>query len=247
MKPIDINGKTFGSWTVIGPSDKPRYVKCRCACGTVQDVRKNALMRGDTLGCNQCSVSKKAKHRSQTMLERQKKKYIGQIINSWKILDLYKKDGLEGDNLYCRALCPVCGKECNIRLYKLKDIDKCKQCTDNFSDAAEETRKISVVDGSSLILAKARLNGVVNKNSKTGYNGVTFRNGKYFANITFKKKHFYLGSYNNISDAIFARKAADELLYKTYLEEHEGWEQELREQLNELKGVNKSSEQSSNT
>lgn len=241
MREINIDGKTFGLWTVIGKSDKPRYVKCKCACGKIQDVRKNALMRGDTLSCKKC-VNRKipnrnngSEKRTRTMLENQKKKYIGTTINGWKILDLYKKEGLKGDNLYCKAICPVCGKEHDIRLYKLKDTEMCLKCKGDIEQPGKVMREVCDVEGTNLAIIKSRLNGKVNKNSKTGYNGVVMNNGKYAAYIIFKGKRFYLGTYSDVLDAANARKRADELIYGTFLNQHVGWEEELKQKLTELK------------
>lgn len=43
MAAQDLTGHTFGSWIVIGASEKSGYVKCRCECGTVKDVYIQSL------------------------------------------------------------------------------------------------------------------------------------------------------------------------------------------------------------
>lgn len=44
-------GKQFGSWTVLGLSGKPRYVTCRCECGTVRNVEAYSLTSGASTNC----------------------------------------------------------------------------------------------------------------------------------------------------------------------------------------------------
>ena len=43
MAAKDLTGHTFGSWIVIGASEKSGYVKCRCKCGTERDVLRESL------------------------------------------------------------------------------------------------------------------------------------------------------------------------------------------------------------
>lgn len=59
---IDLTGKVFGAWEVLGRSDANRKSKgamwkCRCnLCGRVYDVSSNSLRRGDTTKCRSCSA-----------------------------------------------------------------------------------------------------------------------------------------------------------------------------------------------
>ncbi len=49
-----------------------------------------------------------------------------------------------------------------------------------------------------------------NPNSQSGYVGVQPHRGKWSAHITYKKKHYYLGTFSKIEDAIKARARAKE-------------------------------------
>lgn len=74
-------------------------------------------------------------------------------------------------------------------------------------DKVDVIHSVTHVDGSSLSSVKSRMGGKVNRNSKTGVNGVVKRpNGRYFAYINFKRKQIYLGLYESLDDAIAARK-----------------------------------------
>lgn len=53
------NGTVFGKWTVIGIVEckkGPSKSKCRCVCGTVQDVKNNNLLTGTSTQCIKCRV-----------------------------------------------------------------------------------------------------------------------------------------------------------------------------------------------
>lgn len=58
----------------------------------------------------------------------------------------------------------------------------------------------------------------IQSNNSTGYTGISMRNGKYRAYINFKKKQYHLGTYENIDDAIEARKVAEKEIYGSFLE-----------------------------
>lgn len=188
------------------------------------------------------AVRKYAKKRSESILAKRKKQYIGSIINDWKIIDIYKKEG-ERD-YFCKALCPVCGNPSEMRLFLVKETGKCMRCTNNIQKSSTVIHKLTDVDGSSLVSVKMRIEGKVNCNSSTGVNGVFFDRGKYRAAIFFKGKRTYLGRYSTIEEAAAARKQAEEILYKEYLNENEGWEQKSKNTLCKLENNN---EQSQNT
>ena len=64
--PLELTGRTFGSWTVlekvpVSPYRKSRgdhnvYWICRCACGYVKDVRGTGLTTGGTSKCRSCGA-----------------------------------------------------------------------------------------------------------------------------------------------------------------------------------------------
>lgn len=234
MKAKDIFGRQFGEWTVLGKSDKPGRAKCQCSCGAIKDVLRGTLLSGKSNGCKKCANAKLGRQRSESFLAKQKERYIGQTINGWEIVDVYKNPEAKNNDLFCVAVCPNCKRENKMRLIHVKKTKKCIKCTNNLENSAATINKITNVDGSSLISVKARMNGVVNCNSTTGYNGVFKDGNKYRAAIFFKGKRIYLGSHDTLEEAISARKKADELLYGSYLAEHEGWEEELKQAIAEI-------------
>lgn len=235
MKYIDITGQKFGEWTVIGKSEKPQHVKCQCSCGLTKDVSKPALLSGRTTSCKSCANKRMGPHRSQVFLQKQKDKYIGHIVNGWKVIEVYKNEKTKDNDLFCIAICPVCGQEAHMRLVNVKKVSKCMACTNNLKATSDIIRQETNIDGTSLVSLKSRINGTLNKNSTTGHNGVCRERYGYRASITFKRKTFYLGTYKHIEDAVAARKSAEELIYGGYLAEHEGQEEELKNKLRNAK------------
>lgn len=63
MKKVDITGKRFGLWTVLGFSGvkNGQYLwRCRCDCGGEKDVIKQNLMRGLSSSCG-CAKPEKSR------------------------------------------------------------------------------------------------------------------------------------------------------------------------------------------
>lgn len=77
----------------------------------------------------------------------------------------------------------------------------------------------------SMIIENTNVNHIksnrVSKSNKSGYKGIHphKQTGKWVAQITFKKKKYYLGIYENLEDAVKARKEAEEKLHKEFLRE----------------------------
>ena len=64
------------------------------------------------------------------------------------------------------------------------------------------------------------LTAQLSKNNTSGFKGVYWNKekGKWGAQITFRRKNYNLGRYDNIEDAVAARKAAEERFFKPILE-----------------------------
>ena len=59
------------------------------------------------------------------------------------------------------------------------------------------------------------------KNNKTGHTGISCINGKYRVRIQVNHKSKHLGYFDNLQDAIKARKDAEEKYFKPLLEKYE--------------------------
>lgn len=229
---VDITGQTFGKWYVIGPSKtKPYYHECKCqGCGIIRDVATSALRGGRTKSCHKCAVIGHSKTSSATA-ERMKKnaqEKIGKTINGWRVIDVYLDS--ERESYMCRAICPKCGKETETLLTRLQKINHCSTCNRTIGIFVNGQNAVDCVDGSKLSSIKNRTEGKVNKNSTTGINGVNkLPNGRYRALINFRRKQYYIGTFDTIEEAAIARKEAERLLYEPFLAENAGWEDRIKE------------------
>ena len=79
---------------------------------------------------------------------------------------------------------------------------------------------LRLVDGTSVSLIEKRLHTPILSNT-SGYNGVYLnrRTGMWSAQITFKGKTYFLGSFKDIQDAVKARRRGEEV-YDDFLEEY---------------------------
>lgn len=222
-------GDRFGMWKVIGESNKPYSVMCKCDCGTVRSVYNRMLLAGKSksCGCNKEYIKTTSKKLSESNLKNAQKK-VGTSINGFKIVSIVKKK--DENVFYCKAICPVCGKETETQLARLKKIHMCVNCNRNNGDFLREMQNSCYVDGSCLPSIKSRKNGTVNKNSSTKVNGVSQqKDGSYRAYITFRRKQYYLGVYASLEAAIVARKKGESKIFDEYMQNHQGWEDELKE------------------
>ena len=244
-------GERFGAWEVIADTgtrskNRDKYYLCKCECGTIRKVTASSLKNGRSRSCGKCK-RKEANQKQAEVLKRINKekaeKEIGKTISGFKVLEVYKKTAKNGrEEYFCKAVCPICGSTTDTALWRLYQKESCKRCANNEAvKYIKKTKEISLTDGSSLAMARARLNGKVNKNSMTGTTGVFYRKNidRYVAQLNFKHKCYYLGSYRELENAVAARKAAEKEILGGYLEENKGWEERLKNALNELKAAEK--------
>lgn len=232
----DLTGHVFGFWEALSHSKTPYYYTCRCQkCGVVKDVYKSSLVLGKSSMCPSCASSKPHPGLTASRMKAAQERYLGQTINGWKVLQILPASK-KGEGLLCRVVCPVCGKETTTRVGRLPHIKRCAACNHDIKKKVDAIHSTAWADGSSLAAVKSRMNGATNRNSATGANGVSrLPDGRYRAYINFKRKQFRLGNFSTLEDAAAARKAAERLIYGEYLEQHEGWEEDLKEAIADLK------------
>lgn len=234
----DLTGHVFGFWEVIGSATKPYYYTCRCwKCGTVKDIYKSSLVLGKSSMCPSCASSRPRPGLTASHMKAARERYLGQTINGWKVLDILPAPK-KGEAFQCRVICPVCGKEAVTAVDRLPHIKRCAACNRDMAQKSEAIHSTAWVDGSSLVAVKSRMSGTLNRNSATGANGVSrLADGRYRAYINFQRKQYHLGIFSSFDDAAAARKAAEQLIYGKYLDQHEGWEEELKSKIAELKST----------
>jgi len=113
------------------------------------------------------------------------------------------------DGVHCwRCLCD-CGRETVVRCSDLLD-GHTKSC--GCLQRTQIIDNLRLVDGTSVTMLEAARKRVIASNT-SGYNGVyqEKKNGRWRAQITFKGKTYYLGSYERIEDAVEARRRGEEM------------------------------------
>lgn len=198
----DYVGKQFGQLTVVEYAGKEKGMhrwRCLCSCGKSTVVGQSLLQSGKTKSCG-CLARPKAKDL--------KGKQFGQLTV------IRFEENREGRYLW-RCHC-ACGNETVVQQYNLIS-GKTKSCGCLQSRIILDTMQF--VDGTSIARIKSA-GKTVSSNNTSGVNGVYWnrKSGKWIAQIGFKKKTYYLGSFMNKDDAIRARKRAEERLYGEFLE-----------------------------
>ena len=201
-KKKDFVGKRFGNLVVQKYAGKwgglHRWL-CLCDCGNETIVGQTLLQSGKTKSCG-CLGHPPA----QDILGRQ-----------FGDLTVTAYDGNREGTYFWRCKCK-CGKETVVRQNNLL-MGHTKSCGCLQAKIVLENMKF--VEGTSVtILEKAATRRIASNTS--GYNGVyrNRKNGKWAAQIGFKGKTYYLGSFDKIEDAVMARKKAEERIYGEFLE-----------------------------
>ena len=201
----DIRGQRFGKLTALYPTEKRGHGgsliwHCKCDCGGEVDAPLHQLAGGYRKSCG--CLGKTA---AQDMLGKQ-----------FGDLTVTAYDGNRDGSNYWRCKCK-CGGETVVRQNNLllghTQSCGCRQRTTYIDN-------LKMVDGTSVVLLEtARSERLVSSNS-SGYNGVYWnrRASKWAAQITFKRKTYYLGSFTRIEDAVKVRKAAEKRIYGEFLD-----------------------------
>lgn len=196
----DLTGRRFGKLTVIKELGGGRIL-CRCDCGREKEFNKSNVKRGLARSCGSCV----RRHTRRDLIKDTVGRRFGKLVvlkelgyrrvlcqcDCGNIKEVSKSHLLSGDIISCGcALKQIAIKSREPKLYKGTDINK-------ISTSAATSR------------------------SSTGVRGVSYstRRGKYRANIGFRGRKFELGYFDTIEEAVAARKAAEERLYKPLIEE----------------------------
>lgn len=192
----DLTGRRFGKLVAISPTNKRAYGgivwRCLCDCDNVAYVSSHQLICGYTKSCG-CL--------GHPPLKEFKGKRFGQLT---VIEYAGKRAGMHRWKCVCD-----CGNE-TIVSQTLLQTGKTKSCGCIQKDIYKDNLKL--VDGTSVTILEANKNRLIASNT-SGYTGVyqNKKNGKWVAQITFKRKSYYLGSYEKIEDAIKARQRGEEM------------------------------------
>lgn len=207
---IDLRGKQFGDLTVVdfAPSKngQARW-KCLCKCGNTCIVNRRELITGETTSCG-CKVK-----------EDLTGKRFGRLV-------VYEDTGKRDANQNRIWLCDCdCGGTKEVTTHDLNHgfVRSCGCLAEDASEKAGENLgnyviKNHVKEGTNI----KNLTSKISKSNTSGVKGITWdaAKKKWVAQISFKKKHYHLGRYDNKEDAIKIRKAAEEELFDPIIEKY---------------------------
>lgn len=199
----NLTGKRFGKLVCKKPEDENSGSKkwiCQCDCGNICTATVSQLQSGNKKSCG--CLSKPAV-----------KDYVGKRFNMLTVIEYAGK--VNGEHKW-KCLCD-CGNETIVGQTRLQ-IGRTKSC--GCLKKTQIEKRFRVTEGTSPKALEARMNGKLIASNTSGYNGVfQTKRGTWIAQITFKKKTHYLGSFSNIDEAIAARKKAEEM-YKSFLDRY---------------------------
>lgn len=201
----DLTGQRFGKLVVIGVNkdrdERGRVVwDCVCDCGGHALVPSGQLKNGYRKSCG-------------CLIRHHVKDWVGQSFGN---LTVIAYDGKRKGKHYRRCRC-ICGNEVSISQSNLK-IGHSTSC--GCKNEFQASRHF--VEGTCI---ESIRNNTIPKNNTSGVRGV-YRNkvqGKWRAQITFKGKTKYLGSYGSLQEAAEARRKGEEVFrefLKRYDKEH---------------------------
>lgn len=210
-KAKDLTGRVYGRLTVIERVENKNSLvmwKCRCTCGQLTTASSHDL----TIGLKKsCGCLRK---------EGRKKDITGKRYG--KLVALYPLGKTEGSgSLLWRCRCD-CGNEVDVSVASLnKQNNKSCGCLKKEYQRLVYDR-LHLVDGTCIEWLDGRKS---RSDNTSGFRGV-FRkkNGKYNVSIGFKKKIFYIGTFEEYSDAVEARLRAEKMIHDGFVEAHEYWQ-----------------------
>lgn len=202
----DLTGQYFGKLEALEPT-KMRDVngvtiwRCQCNCGNEALVSAALLKNGYKKSCG-CL--------RRPNVEDLTGKQFGELTV------LGYSDSRNGMRFWhCKC---SCGKETTVRQGYLLD-GRTKSCGCLQAKIIRDNMKF--VEGTSVTMLE-KVQSRLNSSNTSGHNGIYFnqKNQKWIAQITYKKKTYYLGSFSSIEDAVSCRKAAEERIYGEFLDNY---------------------------
>ena len=204
----DLTGKRFGKLIVLCKSENQRrratMWRCQCDCGNICEKPTGELNSGFATSCG-CSWRQPAVQEAQ--------KY-------GRLTAIRATEQRRGKSVVWECLCD-CGNTVLARATLLASghTTSCG-CVKRELDEQKDFRKIlTYTDDTCIEFAKGIGKPRSNTSSDTGVRGVILKDGKYQAQIKFRKKRYYLGRFTRLEDAVEARRRA-EMRVEEYVEEY---------------------------
>lgn len=190
----DSEGKINGLW------------KCQCDCGKTCLATVSQLRSGSKKSCG-------------CLKHPELKDYVGKKFNMLTVIAYAGKwNGMH--HWKCRC---DCGNETIVGQTVLQTgRTKSCGCLKHYKkeEHSQSASTRGLVEGTCVSTIVARMNKPPISSNTSGYNGVYKNaNQRWTAQITFKKKTYYLGSFDNIQDAVAARKKG-EAMFENFLDDY---------------------------
>lgn len=194
----DLTGKRFGKLVVLEKTDQRRSGSvvwcCQCDCGALCYKTTGHLNSGAAVSCGcewrQPSVREGDRFGKLTAIRPTQQRSAKSIV--WE------------------CLCD-CGNTISVRATNLTSghTTSCG-CTKQELDEHRDFKEVlTYIDGTCMEFAKNIGRSRKSTSTDTGVRGVFVKNGKYQAQIVFRRKRYNLGRYSKLEDAVKARKQAE--------------------------------------
>ena len=218
---LDLTGRRFGRLTALERLDQRSggaYLwRCRCDCGREVNVRSSALTGGNTVSCG-CA--------RQDALAGRARDIASQRFGSLTALHPLAERRRGSVMWLCRC---DCGRECaytyNELMYSAVRSCGCRR-RPNLPGA------LHYVDGTCI----EQLQRGLRSDNTSGYTGVVRTKSGWRAQICFRGRNYYLGTYRDVGEAAAARRAAEQQTFDAFLDwyraAHPGAERPQKEIVN---------------
>ena len=202
----DISNQRFGRLIAVRPLEKRDQSggvlwECKCDCGNVCYASGIQLRKGNIKSCG-CL--------SHPTIKNWFGKRFGKLI-------VIKYVGKQKGVHYWKCKCD-CGKETIVSQTNLQN-GHTKSC--GCLQTESGIKNLKLIEGTSISKLEAT-NKRLYKTNTSGFNGVYYakKNRKWIAQISFKRKTYYLGEFDNKQEAIECRKEANRCLFDSFLEKY---------------------------
>ena len=216
----DLTGRRFGNLTAIEPTEERQYGsvvwRCRCDCGREAFISQKDL---ENKRKTSCGCKSKPRGRAASNL-------LGKRFGKLTVVSQTNERTKKGSVIWeCRCDCGNTVRASSDNLIYGNQ----RSCGCMKVDTVKEARQnLHFVDGTCIEWLEGRKDRVDNT---SGRKGVSRRkNGRYLAKIGFQNRQYYLGTYDNMEEAVAARQQAESILFENFLNEYRNWQESGEEE-----------------
>lgn len=208
----DLTGQVFGHLTVLRRTENRggrTCWLCQCDCGREKAVTAHDLKGGKVKSCG-CRAHDHSHNRVDITGRR-----FGRLT---ALYPTDKRDRRGSVYWHCRC---DCGNETDITEASLMHGNYQSCGCLKAENQQSITEKLHRVDGTCVEILEKRKHRCDNT---SGFRGVyQMKNGRYRVDIGFKRKRFYIGSFDSFDEAVQMRLSAEHLLHDGFVEAYYEW------------------------